>query len=668
MERADLEQWRAREVARLLELVETQRRYYQEIVASIPVGLMVLSSDLSIILANAAVRNIFRLSGGDSLRRRLDALFPAWVLDRIEEVLSTGVPQANLMLETEREPRRRLRIAIMAIRNWGEDIAQEALITVEDLTGITAGAILSGAAAPGESALHEMPAPETAIPVSALIDGLDAAVWALKLEDKSFVHVGKNVERLLGFAPEYWKETESFWAERVYAEDRDTVMQAYERAIERQEPYRGEFRARAADGRLVWLREQARVVLDFEGRPELLVGLTLDVTERRLVEEQLVQSERVEAVSRLASRMAHDLNNMLMILTGYGEELLNGLPAGSALRSDVQEVLGAAERMTSLTSQLLAFARRQGPAGQSIALEATLLDMAGRLKAGIADDIALTWTLSLEPHHVKADPSHLEQTLAVFLRHLARNGGLGAGIAIETSSLHLAEDARLSNAPLRPGNYGAITIRSLSGASTSGSKPVLFDWFLPGKDPADDAPALSQAYATVRQWGGDVALWRDDSGVTGFRVLLERVEAPVESPVQDVVTDPPVTEPPAPKLPTVLIVEDEAGIRTLVRKILHRQGYEVLEAASGEEAITVYHQQPAPFDLIVTDMVMPHMSGRELIDQLREQGFAGKVLYVSGYTDDTSVFGTLPEGNAFLQKPFTLGSLLEKVKEVLAAK
>lgn len=328
MERTDLDQWRAREVARLLTLVETQRRYYQEIVASIPVGLLVLSSDLAIILANAAIRTIFGWTSGESMRRRLDAWLPGWLLDRIEEVLKTGVPQLNLILETEGEQRRRVRVGILAIRNWDDDSAREALLTIEDLTGLEV--LSTEAVSSVEPVAATPPVVEPGLAASRLVDTLDAAIWALKITSQEFIYVSQQAEHLLGFPANQWKDHADFWSERIHPADRDRVLASYQRAIERKEAFIEEFRALKADGRLVWLRETARLLFDGEGNPEFVVGITLDVTERRLLERQLAQSERVEAVTKLASRMAHDLNNMLMILTGYGEELLSGLPAASS--------------------------------------------------------------------------------------------------------------------------------------------------------------------------------------------------------------------------------------------------------------------------------------------------------------------------------------------------
>ena len=348
MERTDLDQWRAREVARLLALVETQRRYYQEIVASIPVGLMVLSSDLSILLANGAARKIFGLHTGDSPHRRMDTIFPTSLLDRIEEVLKTGVAATGVMMETTRD-KRRLRVGILAIRNWDEEAAQEALLTIEDLTSVevptwleavpqaalpalVVEATLIEPAAPPTPTIEAPSAPRPAVSASEFVDNLDAIIWAAELPSMNFVFASPQAEKLLGFAPEHWTSHPSFWLDRVHNSDRDWVARSYQRAIESGAPHSCEFQAITAGGGSLWLREYSRLLPAAEGQPRYMIGVAVDVTERRMLEDQLVQAERVEAVSRLASRMAHDLNNTLMILTGYSEELLTALPAGSTMR------------------------------------------------------------------------------------------------------------------------------------------------------------------------------------------------------------------------------------------------------------------------------------------------------------------------------------------------
>ena len=663
MERADLEQWRAREVARLLALVETERRYYQEIVATIPVGLLVLSADLSIISANRAVKRILGLRGSDPLRGRLDTLLPTWLLDRVQQVLNTGTAQTDLMVESEHEGKRTFRIAIQAIRNWDDEAAPEALLTVEDLSGLEIPH-------PGGEKAAEVPVPAPqGFPASELVDNLNAVVWAVELPAMNFLFASRNAQAVLGYPAEHWTGSVGFWTERVYAADRDWVMQSYERAIEKGQAQACEFRAVAVDGRLVWLRESARVLKDSEGHASYLIGVTVDVTERRQLEDELVQAERVEAMSRLASRMAHDLNNMLMILTGYGEELLNGIPVGSQLRGDVQEILAATERMTAVTNQLLAFSRRQPATVHPVDLDQTLKSAGEHLRVLLGQGIDLELKTPAGELRVKADAAALEQVVASLVER-ARQAMHGQGnISIETSSVEIHEDLRRADAPLRPGSYGVVSIAYAGHALEGEARAMLFESVLPGKESWDDAAAAAtRAYGIVRQWGGDIAVSSSAEG-TVFRVFLERIQEHGVEPQTAVAEPEPVKEEPAARPETILVVEDEAGIRALIRKILRRQGYEVLEASNGEEALKLAEGGAAGIDLLITDVMMPQMGGHELSDRLREQHGEIKVLYVSGYTDDAAIYaGNLPPGTAFLQKPFTLGSLLDKVKEVLAVK
>jgi two-component system, cell cycle sensor histidine kinase and response regulator CckA len=668
MERTDLDQWRGREVARLLALVETQRRYYQEIVASIPVGLLVLSSELSILLANATARKIFGLHTGE-FPRRMETILPASLLDRIEEVLKSGVAQIGVLVENGRD-KRRLRVGILAIRSWDEEAVQEALLAVEDLTDLAvAPQIVIEAAPPIEAIAPAEPLP--AISAQHLIENADAIVWALELPSMNFVFASPQAEKLLGFAPEHWTSHPSFWLDRIHDSDRDWVAQSYQRAIETGAAHSCEFQAITATGGNVWLREYARLLPTAEGQPRYLIGVAVDVTERRMLEDQLVQSERVEAVSRLASRMAHDLNNMLMILTGYSEELLTSLPAGSALRADVQEILAATDRMSGLTSQLLSFARRPGGTIVEVDLESTLGRFGPRWSALLGTHVGLEFHMSAEPSRVRADIAQLEQVLTAIVERARQAMHAGEKIAVETSRIEVTEDLRRPNAPLQPGNYAVISIVAPGQPLDADAKAAMFECSLPGKEPWDEVAAtLSRAYGIVRQWGGDISVSNAPRSATAFRVFLPRLERPAgvaaAEPAIAVEPAPAAPEPQAP-LATILVVEDEAGIRALVRKILRRQGYEVLEAANGQDALALCREQGQRIELLITDVLMPQMGGRELVERLQTQGHNMKVLYVSGYTDDATVYsGDLPPGTAFLQKPFTLGSLLDKVKEVLA--
>jgi CheY-like chemotaxis protein len=327
--------------------------------------------------------------------------------------------------------------------------------------------------------------------------------------------------------------------------------------------------------------------------------------------------------------------------------------------------------MSGLTSQLLSFARRQGGATMEMDLESTLGRFGPRLNALLGTHVGLEFRMSAEPNRVRTDIAQLEQVMIAIVERARQAMHAGEKIVIETSRLDVSEDLRHPNAPLQPGCYAVISIVAPGQPLDAEAKAAMFECSLPGKEPWDDVAAtLSRAYGIVRQWGGDISVSNAPRSATVFRVFLPRLEAPAGAtptdPVIAVEAPPVAPEPPTP-LATILVVEDEAGIRALVRKILRRQGYEVLEAANGQDALALCREHGQRVELLITDVLMPQMGGRELVERLQTQGHDMKVLYVSGYTDDATVYsGDLPPGTAFLQKPFTLGSLLDKVKEVLA--
>lgn len=644
MERADLEQWRPRDVARLLALVEGQRRYFQEIVAVLPVGILVLSADFEVVLANAAVRKILSLPEQGSLRLRMDAVLPRSALDRVEQVIKTRTPETNIVVDAGAG--RRLQIGIVMIPAWDEEGGREALVMVQEL-GAAAPEL-----APGPAASVPVRRPAGAPLTADLPDHLAAVLWAVEPRSMRPIFVSPQAQQLLGFAANFWTSNPSFWSDRVHPGDRERVIEFYQRAIRSGGDSACEFRSVRPDGQVVWLRETVHVVSDAAGQPIYLAGITVDVSERRLLEEQLVQRERIEAMQKLASRMAHDLNNMLMILEGNAEEVLNGLPAGSDLRGEMEAIVAAAQRMTGLTTHLLTFSRRPPPVIERVELETVL--------SAAVQKFGLQRKGPLIRSEVNANAAQLEQVLAAVA---AAAGSSSGAVTVEASNVEIREELQRQE-PLAPGDYAAITIAGPGGKAEFAEGA--FERFLPEKGAVDDtAMKLAQAYGMARQWGGDIATAGGMETGTAFRIFLQRVRE-AGNP------EGPVSEPSEPKterqVATVLVVEDEAGIRALVQKFLRRHGYDILEASNGEQALEVVREHRGPVDLLITDMIMPHMGGRELVDRLHAQGRDLKILYISGYTDDSTVYAAeLPPGSAFLQKPFTLSALLEKVRGLLGS-
>ncbi len=682
MDRADLEQWRPKEVARLLALVETERRYYQEIVANVPVGLLVVNADLTIVSANKYFRKIFGLKSDDVLGRRLEDLLPVPGLgERVTEVIATFKPKERSPISakiTSEEGTREISglVGLQPLQGWELDAGQEVLVIFQDLTAF--GGLLP-TPAPIVDTVAEPVAPETATVPPALysiVNDIDAIVWEADASTLRYQFVSERAEELLGYPIHVWQSTENFWRQKIHEEDRDRVSDFYRHAQEAGTSHACEYRALAATGSVLWVREIVRVQRDEHGLALKFTGLTLDITSRRSADEQSGQSQKVEALGRLAAKVAHDFNNLLMIISGYGEELKSSLPPSSPLRNDMQEILQAAERVSVLTGQLQQYTKKIVLEPQLVDLNQLVRRLEPALKRQLGDGVQLRLDAQADQATAQVDPAQIETAILNLASH-AKYGMRALGrLTISTADLELDQDY---GTPSKSGSYILISIADNGPGMDPENRTRLFEPWTAGDEALREERLLvTQAYNIVRQSGGDLAVSSQPGDGTAFRIYLPAA-APAAVPAQtnplSNLMPPPIetTAPtPAPELDpetsleTILVVEDEAGIRALVRKILRRQGYVVLEASNGDDALKICAAHKGKIDLLVTDVMMPRMSGRELADRLTQLRPELRVLYVSGYTDDAMLSsGSFPTGTAFLQKPFTLGSLLGKVREVL---
>jgi CheY-like chemotaxis protein len=632
MERADLEIWKAREVARLLSLVENERRYYQEIIASLPVGLVVLSGDLSVISSNNAARGMLVAPDmGEGRRRRPASLLPQTALDAAEDVLNSGNAVSGVPVETAHEPRRSLRVSIQPIRSWGNEAEQEALLTIEDVSGLVLRP---------ETATRALPATE-------LLAQLDAAVWAVELPSMEFLYASERAEELLGFPAAHWLNTAGFWAARIHPADRDSVLEEYAHAFETRDRYACEYRALRSDGQPLWVRETTRVLRDETGQAKHLIGATSAFAGRRRAEDQWARAGRMEALAKLAGRVSHDLNNLLMIVAGYGEELLNRLDPASPLRTDLEAILSATRRLGSLGKHLLAFTRQGAAEPGAVDLRALLRGLRSRLESAWGNAGQLEIESSEEPVWARAQAGILEDLIAAVAASMRSIAPPDSKLAVRVAR-HLIEE-HTRNGGLRPGEHGCIAIE-VDGVAPA-SAEALFEAWLPSKEGGE---ALAQGYFAIRQWGGHVAILERPGQGVSIEIFLQAAEREAAAASKTV------------NAPVILVVEDEEGIRALVRKVLKRQGYEVLETGSAEEAIEMAAGRAGAIDMLITDVMLPGISGPELAERLREARGPLKALFLSGYPGPTPEPARLPEGAAFLQKPFTLGALVEQVKTALA--
>jgi two-component system, cell cycle sensor histidine kinase and response regulator CckA len=389
-----------------------------------------------------------------------------------------------------------------------------------------------------------------------------------------------------------------------------------------------------------------------------------DVTERRALEQQLRQSQKMEAVGRLAGGVAHDFNNLLMVISGYSEFLLDRLGPDPALRGPAQEIASAAVRATSLTRQLLAFSRKQMLAPKILDLNSVVTENLKMLNRMIGEDIELMMVPAADLGTVRADAGQIEQVimnLAVNARDAMPAGGK---LTIETSNVSLDEDYARFHAPLRPGNYVMLAISDTGAGMDSETQSHIFEPFFTTKGPKGTGLGLSTVYGIVKQSGGYIWVYSEAGKGTTFKVYLPRVADTVEAPAQ--VAVPAESAATEPGTETVLLVEDETNLRYLARQFLEKQGYRVVEAADGAAAMQIAVAHEGMIHLLLTDVIMPGMNGRELAQRISEIRPNVKVLYMSGYTENViGSNGTLDAGVRLLQKPFTLRDLKSKVREVL---
>jgi nitrogen-specific signal transduction histidine kinase len=390
-------------------------------------------------------------------------------------------------------------------------------------------------------------------------------------------------------------------------------------------------------------------------------GIVMDITERRQLGEQLRQSQKMEAVGRLAGGIAHDFNNLLTVIKGYSELMLEDLEGADPLRTEVDEIKKAADRAASLTRQLLAFSRQQVLAPKVVDLNTVVGNMDKLLHRLLGEDIDLFTILEPGLGRVKADPGQIEQVimnLAVNARDAMPKGGK---LTIETANVELDEHYTREHAVVKPGSYVMIAVTDTGVGMTDKVKSRIFEPFFTTKEVGKGTGlGLSTVYGIIKQSGGYVWVYSEVGLGSSFKVYLPRVDAPAE------ITSPVSSLPTRRGTETVLLVEDEDGVRALERQVLHKHGYNVLEARNGGEALLMCERHQGEIDMLLTDVVLEQMGGRELAERLLKVRPEMKVLYVSGYADDAIVHhGVLKPGMAFLQKPFTTEALARKVRFVL---
>ncbi len=421
---------------------------------------------------------------------------------------------------------------------------------------------------------------------------------------------------------------------------------------------------RRKDGSLMDVALWNTVQRDASGSPVGVISVIADITQRKHLEEQLRQSQKMEAVGRLAGGVAHDFNNLLTVVTGFSQLMLDGMQEDNPFRAPLEEILKAGNRAAGLTNQLLAFSRRQMIRPTVVDLNRVITDTERMLRRLISEDIELVLLLGSGLRSVRADAGQIQQVLmnlAINARDAMPRGG---SLTIETSNVVLRVNDLAAHPELRPGDYVLLTFTDTGEGMDETTRTRLFEPFFTTKGLGRGTGlGLSTVYGIVKQNGGDIAVWSEPGRGATFRIYLPGLSADAEPP-----REAGKHSMPTEGSETVLLVEDEPGVRNMVRQVLTSQGYDVHVACDGRDALRVYAELSQQVDLLVTDVVMPHMNGQELARQLIALQPDLKVVYISGYAEPVLArYGVSEEGVTFLQKPFTPQELRRRVREALGA-
>jgi PAS domain S-box-containing protein len=422
----------------------------------------------------------------------------------------------------------------------------------------------------------------------------------------------------------------------------------------------GDERHQLKDGRIIDV-EVAGHDTEFNGHAGRLVVVN-DVTERKRLESQLLQSQKLEAVGQLAAGVAHDFNNLLNVITGYSELLLRSLPETGTDRERTEQVRRAAERGAGLTRQLLAFSRRQVLEPHVLDLNAALADVQSMLTRLIGEDIKIVTSFDRALGRVFADPGQMEQVLVnlvVNARDAMPEGGV---LVLETSNVDLDETYARTHPGSTAGPHVRLAVSDTGHGMDDATASRVFEPFFTTKPRGKGTGlGLATVHGIVQQSGGHVDVYSEVGHGTTFKIYLPRVEAPDERPADEAAhVDPHGGH------ETIVLVEDEDGLRALIREVLEDAGYRVLEAPDPERGLAAVRGEPKGIDLLMTDVILPQMRGNELADRVREVSPRARVLFMSGYTDEAiGQHAVLSPGSQFLQKPFSLAALMAKVRTVL---
>jgi len=495
-----------------------------------------------------------------------------------------------------------------------------------------------------------------------LVQTVEAIVWEMDVATQRITFVSQQAEKLLGYPVGRWYAESDFWRRYIHPDDYDQVIALQRRVASGGEAHNIEHRALAADGRVVWLRDIIHLVPDRDPKTPLLRGLMIDITQQKQLEEQFHQSQKMEAIGRLAGGVAHDFNNLLTAIAGYCEFLLEDLDVSDPHRNDVDEIKKASDRAAGLTRQLLAFSHRQILAPQVLDLNRVVAQMEKLLGRLIGADVKLIMALDPALAPVKADPSQVEQVILNLIVNARDAMPEGGTITIRTANVRIGTSQLSMSSPLKPGTYVMLAVSDTGVGMDAEVQSQMFEPFFTTKDAGKGTGlGLSTVYGIVKQSGGDIFVDSTIGQGSTLKIYIPCLADAAEASDQSNTPAGPLhgTE-------TILLAEDEDSVRTLLQRTLEHYGYRVLVSSNGADARQLAAEASETIHLLLTDVVMPGMRGPELAASLAPERPDMRVLYISGYTDSAIVWDNVKlPGVAFLQKPFTPDDLVAQVRKVL---
>jgi len=523
----------------------------------------------------------------------------------------------------------------------------------------------------GENSLHKTYYPElqqrleelreSEAFLKSIVDNIPAMVFVKDAAKLSYVAINKAGEELLGYSREelLGRNDRDFFPEEQaeFFSQKDREVLAKGDLLEIPEET---IKTRNGGDRI--LRTKKIPLFDSKGNARYLLGIAEDITDRKHLEEQLLQSQKMEAIGQLAGGVAHDFNNILMVIMGYGAILKRDMNPDDGLREKVEQILEASEKAAQLTSGLLAFSRKQVMKPRAEDLNAIVQHIQKFLARIIGEDIRLKSSLCPVDLHVNIDSGQIEQVLinlASNARDAMSKGGL---LTIETGQMDVDAAFVQANGYGEPGRYACITVSDTGSGMDEKTRNKIFEPFFTTKEVGKGTGlGLAIVYGIIKQHNGFITVYSEPRIGTTFRIYLPLIgrEQAVEEPIS-------APEPPKRGTETILVAEDEATVRTLVKEILAGYGYTVILAEDGQDAVEKFEAHRDAIKLIIMDVIMPKMSGREAYDEIRKRNADVRVLYTSGYTMDIiQNRDVLDEGVELVMKPVQPLELLRKVRDLL---